>query len=267
MSASTPRLAAFFDLDKTIIASSSALAFSRSFYAGGLINRRSVVRSAFAQRAYFLGGAGHSQTERVRAFLSDLSAGWSVDAVRQIVADAVDPTVTPLVFAEALDLLREHQAAGHDVIIVSASAAAVVEPIGQLLGADDVIATQLEIVDGHYTGVITSYVYADAKAAAISALAAERGYDLSRCYAYSDSDTDLPMLELVGNPSVVNPDKELRRIAAEHGWPILQFARPVALRPRVEPRTVALGLVGVAAVAALAWAIIQRKSRESSTPA
>jgi HAD superfamily hydrolase (TIGR01490 family) len=227
------RPAAFFDLDKTIIAKSSTLAFSRSFYAGGLISRGSVLRSAYAQFVYLVGGADHDQMEKMRDFLSELCAGWDVQTVRDIVADTLHNIVDPLVFDEAVSLIEEHQLAGRDVVIVSASGSEVVEPIGDMLGADGVIATRLEIEDGRYTGRISFYAYAENKATAIEELARDKGYDLSRSYAYSDSVTDVHMLEIVGNPHAVNPDRELRKVAASRGWPVLVFTRPIELRRRV----------------------------------
>lgn len=227
------RPAAFFDLDKTIIAKSSALAFSKSFYAGGLINRRSVLRSAYAQFVFAVGGADHDQMEKMRAYLSEMVTGWNVDTVREIVSDTLHNIVDPMVYDEAVSLIEDHQLAGRDVIIVSASGAEMVEPIGELLGVDAVIATRLAIEDGRYTGKIDYYAYGENKASAIEELAELRGYDLSRSFAYSDSITDVHMLEVVGHPHAVNPDKELRRIAKERGWPVLLFDRPVALRARV----------------------------------
>jgi HAD superfamily hydrolase (TIGR01490 family) len=227
------RPAAFFDLDKTIIAKSSALAFSRSFYAGGLINRRSVLRSAYAQFVFAVGGADHDQMEKMRAYLSQMVTGWNVDTVRDIVADTLHNIVDPMVYDEAVTLIEDHQLAGRDVIIVSASGAEMVEPIGELLGVDAVIATRLAIEDGRYTGDIEYYAYGENKARAIEELAELRGYDLSRSFAYSDSITDVHMLEVVGHPHAVNPDKELRRTAKDRGWPVLSFDRPVELRARV----------------------------------
>ena len=163
----TGRPAAFFDLDKTIIAKSSTLAFSKPFQAGGLISRRAVLRSAYAQFVYHVGGADHDQMEKMRQFLSALSAGWDVQTVRDIVAETLHNVVDPLVFEEAVSLIEEHHLAGRDVIIVSASGAEVVEPIGEMLGADGVVATQMEIVDGRYTGEIDYYAYGANKAAAL----------------------------------------------------------------------------------------------------
>ena len=173
------RTAAFFDLDKTIIAKSSTLAFSRPFQAGGLITRRAVLRSAYAQFVYLVGGADHDQMEKMRAFMSQLCAGWDVATVKEIVADTLHNIVDPLVYDEAVSLIEEHHLAGRDVVIVSTSGAEVVEPIGEMLGADRVIATRMEIVDGKYTGEIEYYAYAEDKAAAIRELAEHDGYDLA----------------------------------------------------------------------------------------
>jgi HAD superfamily hydrolase (TIGR01490 family) len=252
-SRATGRPAAFFDLDKTIIAKSSTLAFSKPFQAGGLISRRAVLRSAYAQFVYLVGGADHDQMEKMRAFLSGLSAGWDVQTVRDIVADTLHNVVDPLVYEEAVSLIEEHHLAGRDVIIVSASGAEVVEPIGEMLGADGVVATRMHIRDGRYTGDIEYYAYGENKAAALRRLAEENHYDLSRSYAYSDSITDVHMLEAVGHPFAVNPDKELRRQATARGWPVLVFTRPVALRsrmrlPRGKPTLAALALGTAAAV-------------------
>jgi HAD superfamily hydrolase (TIGR01490 family) len=250
--AAAGRPAAFFDLDKTIIAKSSALAFSRPFYAGGLLNRRSVLRNAYTQLVFALGGADHDQMERMREFLSGMVVGWHVDTVSEIVAETLHNTVEPLVYDEAVSLIEQHQQAGRDVIIVSASGSEMVEPIGELLGVDAVVASHLATRDGRYTGGIDFYAYAENKATAMVQLAAERGYDLSQSYAYSDSITDVHMLEAVGHPHAVNPDRELRRVAQQNAWPVLTFDRPVRLRPRVRlptsRRTLAVLATGTAVV-------------------
>lgn len=260
--------AAFFDLDKTVIAKSSTLAFSKPFQAGGLISRRAVLRSAYAQFVYLVGGADHDQMEKMRQFMSQLCAGWDVATVREIVADTLHNIVDPLVYDEAVSLIEEHKLAGRDVVIVSASGAEVVEPIAEMLGADHVVATRMEIEDGKYTGGIEYYAYAEEKARAISELAELLGYDLEDCWAYSDSVTDVPMLEEVGHAHAVNPDKELRRIATERGWPVLVFTKPVALRSRLplppaKPTLAALAVGGVVAVGGVIWANARRRRLEA----
>jgi HAD superfamily hydrolase (TIGR01490 family) len=255
------RSAAFFDLDKTIIATSSSFAFSKPFQAGGLITRGAMLRSAYAQFVYLVGGADHDQMEKIRAFMSQLVEGWDVETVKEIVAETLHHVVDPIVYDEAVSLMEEHRVAGRDVVVVSASGTEVVEPIGEMLGADHVIASRLEIVDGKYTGEIDYYAYAEEKAQAMEVMAAERGYDLEQCFAYSDSITDAPMLELVGHPHAVNPDKDLRKLAASKGWPILQFSRPVTLRSRipVKPTLAALTVGTALTVGGAIWLTRRRR--------
>jgi len=254
------RAAAFFDLDKTVIAKSSALAFGRPFFQGGLINRRAVLRGTYAQLVYMFSGADEDQVERMRAHITAMCTGWDVAQVREIVEEALHEIVDPLIYDEAAELIEAHRAEGRDVVIVSTSGEEVVTPIGAMLGADHVVATRMVVAEGRYTGEIEYYNYGEAKATAVRDLAAQRGYDLPECHGYSDSSTDLPMLEAVGHPTAVNPDKVLRRVALERGWPVLSFTSPVSLRSRVggfprPPRPLLAGAaVGVgAAMAGLAW--------------
>jgi len=228
------RAAAFFDLDKTVIAKSSTLAFSRPFYKGGLVNRRAVLKSSYAQFVYLLQGADAEQMDRMRDYLGQLCAGWPVQQVQDIVAETLHELIDPLVYAEAVELFDEHRTNGRDVVIVSSSGEEVVGPIGDMLGVDRVVATRMVVEDGRYTGDIDFYAYGEGKAVAMRALAEDQGYDLAQSYAYSDSATDLPMLAAVGHPFAVNPDKALRREALERGWPVLTFRRPVHA-PRRRP--------------------------------
>ena len=259
----TRRGAAFFDLDKTILAKSSSLMFAKPFYKGGLIGRADVLRSAYAQFVYLVSGADHDQMEQMRAYMSALCEGWDVEQVKSIVGETLDEIVEPVVYEEAVALIDEHHAAGRDVIIISSSGTEVVEPIGARLGVDRAIGTQIGVDDeGRYTGEILFYAYGEGKADAMRDLAAEHGYDLASSYAYTDSHTDLPMLELVGFPCAVNPDTELRKVAVERDWPIMDFAKPVAMRSRVntpESRRAA-GAATLGAVAlGLAWYAARRR--------
>jgi HAD superfamily hydrolase (TIGR01490 family) len=256
--------AAFFDLDKTILAKSSSFVFARPFYKEGLIGRSTVVRSAYAQFMYLVSGADHDQMEAMREYMSKLVTGWPADKVQQIVGETLDEIVDPLVYEEAVALIEEHKAAGRDVIIISSSGTDVVEPIGQRLGVDLAIGTQVAIEDGVYTGEIVFYAYGEGKAEAMRTLAAERGYDLEASYAYSDSQTDLPMLEAVGHPFAVNPDADLRRVAVEREWPILDFAKPVAMREQTTRRQAVAAGAGVALAGValgLTWYARRRSTR------
>lgn len=259
------RAAAFFDLDKTVIAKSSTLAFGRPFFQGGLINRRAVLKGAYAQFVFSLAGADADQMERMRSQITAMTTGWDVAVVHEIVRETLHGIVDPLVYAEAADLIEAHQAAGREIVIVSSSGAEMVEPIGEMLGVDRVVATRMVTVDGKYTGEIDFYAYGENKAAAMREVAAEKGWDLADCWAYSDSVTDLPMLAAVGHPTAVNPDKGLRKAAVERGWPVLEFTRPVTLRSRfagARTPVVTSAAVGVgAAMAGLAWYARRRTLR------
>jgi HAD superfamily hydrolase (TIGR01490 family) len=251
------RSAAFFDLDKTVIAKSSTLAFGRPFFHGGLINRRAVLKTAYAQFVFSLAGADAQQMDRLRAQLTAMVTGWDAATVHEIVRETLHEIVDPLIYAEAADLIEEHRAAGREIVIVSSSGAEMVAPIGEMLGVDRVVATRMVTLDGRYTGGIEFYAYGENKAEAMRELAAEGDYDLADCYAYSDSVTDLPMLSAVGHPTAVNPDRGLRKAALERGWPVLQFTRPVSMRARFSSPgapVVTGAAVGVgAAVVGLAW--------------
>lgn len=252
------RGAVFFDLDKTVIATSSALAFGRPFYRDGLITRRDAVKGAFAQLIFKIGGADDQQMIRTRDYLAELCKGWKVEQVRQIVSETLHELIDPYIYAEAVELIEQHQVAGRDVILVSASGEEMVRPIGLLLGITDIVATRMAVVDGRYSGEIDFYAGGANKVTAIRDLAATRGYDLADSYAYSDSISDAGLLESVGYPTAVNPDRALRRVAAERGWPVLEFRHPIPLRRRLRDRPavpVAAAVLGAGAAFAvgLAW--------------
>jgi HAD superfamily hydrolase (TIGR01490 family) len=258
------RTAAFFDLDKTVIAKSSTLAFSKPFFDQGLINRRAVLKSTYAQFLFLMSGADHDQMERMRSYVTNMCAGWDVEQVKSIVGETLHDIVDPLVFAEAADLIADHKLCGRDVVVVSASGEEIVAPIARALGATHAMATRMVVADGRYTGEIAFYCYGDGKVEAIRQLAAREGYALEHCYAYSDSMTDVPMLETVGHPTVVNPDRTLRKEAVARGWPVLTFSKPVSLRDRIPaPSGAAVATtaaVGVSALAAgaLTYSLLRR---------
>jgi HAD superfamily hydrolase (TIGR01490 family) len=224
-------IAAFFDLDKTIISRSSTLAFGPSFYRHGLITRSQAFRSAFGQLIFRLNGADHQRMERLRGEVGAICRGWPADRVSEIVARHLDQIILPHVYAEAHRLIASHRDSGQDIIVVSSSGQEMVGPIGAWLGASEVIATRMAVADGCYTGEMEFWAYGEAKAQKVRELALQRGYRLPDCFAYSDSVTDLPLLEAVGHPHAVNPDRALRRIARERCWPVLVFGSRLAAQP------------------------------------
>jgi HAD superfamily hydrolase (TIGR01490 family) len=262
------RSAAFFDLDKTVIAKSSALAFGRPFYRDGLISRRDVIKGAYAQLMFRIGGGSDEQTmSRTRDYVAQLCTGWRVDQVQQIVKETLAELIQPYVYAEAAALIEEHRAAGRDVVLVSASGDEMVRPIGELLGITDIIATRMVVKDGRYTGAVDFYAAGPNKVAAVRALAEERGYDLARSYAYSDSVTDAQLLATVGRPTAVNPDRALRRIAIERGWPMVEFRHPIPLsrrlrdRPAVPAAAAAIGIGVALAIGLVLYGRARRRVR------
>lgn len=254
--------AAFFDLDKTIIAKSSTLAFTRPMFKAGLLSGSTLAKAGIAQAYYQAFGADHEQMARAKEELSALTAGWDAEEVRAVVEETVDEVVSPMVYAEALAIIQEHKGSGRKVVVISASPEEIVIPLCRYLGIEDVIATRSEVdEDGKYTGNIERYTYGSGKADAILAMAVEEDIDLAASYAYSDSATDLPMLEVVGNPVVVNPDSELLAIAEERGWEVRHFESTVTLRDRLPSKEVTGAAVatGIAAVLAY-WALKGRKN-------
>jgi HAD superfamily hydrolase (TIGR01490 family) len=215
--------AAFFDLDRTLLRRSSALALAGPFRRHGLISRRQLAKAAAWQLLFVLRGASHEAVRRGAEDALIVLRGFTPAELRALVADAMEPILRPLVYAEPLQLVEEHRTRGERVYIVSATLQEIVDAIARDLGFDGALGTQCEIVDGAYTGRAVRALHAENKAACVRDLAAAQDFDLSRCTAYSDSHTDLPFLETVGHPVAVNPDRALRRIAAARGWPVLEF--------------------------------------------
>lgn len=251
---------AFFDLDKTVIARASMAAFGRHFYRGGLISRSTMARALASQFVYLHLGASEEKLEKIRESVLVLTRGWSQTEVSRIVRETLDQVVEPIIYAEALELIEQHRAEGRRIYLVSASPEEIVRPLAEYLGADGAIASTAVLdADGRYTGEMAFYAYGPFKAEAIEELARREGIDLAASFAYSDSYTDAPMLEVVGHPVAVNPDRVLARLARERGWEIAQFTRPVRLRDRVPvpslPTAAAVAGVAVAAsgAAVLAW--------------
>ncbi|MCU1377670.1 MAG: HAD-superfamily subfamily hydrolase [Acidimicrobiales bacterium] len=250
--------AAFFDLDKTVIAKASTVAFGRPLYREGLLSRWLLLRALYAQLVYLYLGADDARLARMRNAALALTKGWNQETVRRVVRETLEEVIDPIVFEEALELIRQHHDEGRLVLIVSAAPEEIVRPLADYLGADGAIATRARIdAEGRYSGELERYCYGPAKRDAIIAVAAERGIDLAASYAYSDSVTDVPMLEAVGHPVAVNPDRPLLRVARAKEWEVRRFVKPVRLRDRVPmPNAAAAAGGGVTLAAVVAAAVV-----------
>ena len=253
--------AAFFDLDRTLLRRSSALALAGPFRSHGLITRTQLVKAAGWQLLFVARGASH---EAVRSAAEEglvVLRGFTPEELRALVADALEPVLRPLVYAEPLRLAEQHRDRGDRVYIVSATLQEIVEAIADDLGFDGALGTVCEVEDGRYTGRAARALHAENKAESVRELADAQGLDLAACTAYSDSHTDLLFLEAVGHPVAVNPDRRLRAIASEREWPVLEFsdrAYPHARR-RISP--VLVGLPVLAGAAAVALSAARRRGR------
>jgi len=266
--------AAFFDLDKTVIAKASMVAFGRPLYRAGMISRWLIVRALWSQLLFEHRGADEERMRKFRESALRVTRGWDQAHVSAIVRDTLTEVIDPIVYDEALDLIRQHQHEGRRVYLVSASPQEIVAPLALYLGVDEAIASRAQLDElGRYTGEVEFYSYGPFKAEAMRDAAREHGIDLAASYAYSDSATDLPMLETVGHPVAVNPDRDLARIAAERGWEVRQFRNGVPLRERVAmppPRQTAIGaaaVVTVTGVVAGGWWLWRNRARPRPGPA
>jgi HAD superfamily hydrolase (TIGR01490 family) len=217
------RGAAFFDLDKTLIEGSSALHFARAAYRTGMLSRRQLARDAWANVRFRLRGSTDAATEELKQRILDAIAGQrTVDLAR--LGPHVLAGVLPVVYQEVLDEAYAHQDAGRPAYIVTAASQELADVLAQVLVLDGGIGMRAEVRDGVYTGRADGpFTYREGKAEAIRQLAAREGIDLDESYAYSDSESDLPMLRVVGHPVAVNPDPALQRIARDEGWRIMRF--------------------------------------------
>ena len=256
------RAAAFFDLDKTVIAKASMLAFGRTLYREGLISRALLLRALYGQIVYMHLGASHEKLERMRESVLALTKGWEQPRVQRIVEETLEAVIEPIVYKEALDLIHAHRDAGQEVWLVSTSPEEIVAPLGRYLGVTGIIGTRAKLdKERRYTGEVEFYAYGPFKAEAMRGIAAERGLDLDESWAYSDSGTDIPMLEAVGHPVAVNPDRDLVRAAAANGWEIRRFEKTVTLRRGVPlaPAGAAAAVLAAAIAAVLWWKVRTRR--------
>jgi HAD superfamily hydrolase (TIGR01490 family) len=217
------RPAAFFDLDRTLLSRSSALALAGPFRERGLISRRQLAKAALWQLVFVARGASADTVRKAAEDGLMLLRGLPVAELRDIVAGAMAPVLRPLVYAEPLELASAHRERGEPTYIVSAALQEVVDALAREIGFDGALGTVCAVEGGVYTGRPVRSLHGAAKADAVRELAATEGLDLAASTAYSDSHTDLPFLEAVGSPVAVNPDRALRRIARDRGWPVVRF--------------------------------------------
>lgn len=193
-----------------------------------MITRAQVAKAAFWQLLFVLRGTSR---ERVRAASEEglmLLRGFTPGQMQELVAESLEPVLKPLVYDEPLALVARHRERGEPSYIVSAALQEVVDVIAYDLGFAGALGTVCEVEDGVYTGRGIRSLHGEHKATAVRELAAREELDLASSTAYSDSHTDVPFLEAVGHPVAVNPDRELRRLAEERGWPVLRFTRRAA---------------------------------------
>jgi HAD superfamily hydrolase (TIGR01490 family) len=217
--------AAFFDLDRTLLSHSSSLALAGSFHHRGLIGRRQLLKAQVAQRLFVRFGAGHGRSGQTADAAMSILDGVPVGTLQEIVADAWEPVLRPLVYREALDQVADHSSRGEPVFVVSGALQEVVDVLAHELRLAGALGSRAEVRDGVYTGRLERRLLGQGKAVALTELAVARGFDLQGSTAYSDSHSDLPFLEAVGTPVAVNPDRELRRVAGERGWAVRIYSR------------------------------------------
>jgi HAD superfamily hydrolase (TIGR01490 family) len=220
------RGAAFFDLDKTLMAGSSGMQFARVAAQHGIVTRRQLASWGVEHLRYRLRGTTDERTGEVLRAARELIRGVPAKTVERM-GPEVMAAVLPRVFPQMLDEVHAHQDAGRPTFIVSAAGNDVVESLAQVLGMEGGIGTRYEVdAEGNYTGRFEGpFVYGPGKVEAMQAFADRHEIDLEASYAYSDSLSDLPMLRAVGHPVAVNPDPPLAELAKQEGWQTLRFER------------------------------------------
>ena len=217
--------AAFFDLDRTLIAGSSAFQFGRAAYKAGLVTRRQLATDAWENVRFRLRGSTDAATDSLRERIGEMLTGVRVRDLQRLAPDVL-AGVLPRVYPRMLAIAYEHQDAGRPIFICTAASQEMAELMAIVLTFDGAVGSVAEVVDGHYTGRPGGpFTYREGKAQAIRELAEREDIDLAASWAYTDSESDLPMLRLVGNPVAVNPDAELGRVARAEGWEVLRFER------------------------------------------
>ncbi len=217
-------VAAFFDVDNTIIRGASSFHIARSMRKHGFFTHRDILRFGFEQAKYQLFGETDEQMEVLKRDAAKIIRGWSVAEMAAIGEGVWDEVLATRVYPGTKALIDDHVAKGHEVWLVTATPSEVGQIIASKMGATGALGTEAEHKDGYYTGVLLGgFLHGPRKVLAITDLAAARGIDLSASYAYGDSSNDVPMLKAVGHPCAVNPDSKMKRAARAHGWPVKEF--------------------------------------------
>ncbi|MGI8848413.1 MAG: HAD family hydrolase [Candidatus Dormibacteria bacterium] len=240
-STGAPRHAAFFDVDRTLLRGSSMLALARPLRRAGLISTRVTLRALARQLLFGARGMSDPALQSAVASLSEVIRGVDAAAVRRVADRAMGALVLPRVYDEAFQLMEWHRQRGDLIFLVSASPHELIDALQRILDADGVVASDVEVKHGKYTGRILRLNHGDAKGAAVEEFAHAYNLDLTESYAYGDSLGDQAMLERVGHPVAVNPDSRLSALAEERGWPQRHFRhrhpRPLARDGRRRPST------------------------------
>lgn len=225
MVTATPRGAAFFDLDRTLLAGASGEVFSQAMRAAGLLTR-SVPGESLLYKVF--NTVGETLPSMALARQAAVLAKGRPRATVQAAADAAADTLVAMVQPMAAPLFAEHRAAGRPVVLATTTPYDLVKPLADRLGLDDVVATRYGVnADGTYDGTIAGpFVWSAGKLAAVREWAERHGVDLRESYAYSDSVYDTPLLAAVGRPFVVNPDPRMVLVAAARRWPVLDLSGP-----------------------------------------
>jgi HAD superfamily hydrolase (TIGR01490 family) len=217
------RVAAFFDLDKTLMAGSSGIFFARAAYETGMISRSRLARDVYENLRFRLRGSTDDRADEVRKRVGEMIAGVRVRDLQRL-SPRVLAGVLPRLYPQMLARAYEHQDEGRLVYILTAASQEMADLLAHVLAFDGGLGSRSEIVDGRYTGQPAGpFNYRQGKVLSMREVAEREHIDLAASYAYSDSESDLPMLRAVGHPVVVNPDQDLARIAADEGWEVLRL--------------------------------------------
>jgi HAD superfamily hydrolase (TIGR01490 family) len=237
------KAAAFFDLDKTLMEGSSALHFARAAYRNGMLSRRQLVRDGLANLRFRLRGSTDRETDELRRRILESIAGQRVRDLARLGPEIV-AGILPRIYPEVLREAWDHQDAGRPAYIVTAASQELADVLARVLVLEGGLGTRSEVRGGVYTGRAAGpFTYREGKAQAIRELAEAEGIDLDSSYAYSDSESDLPMMRAVGHPVAVNPDAALARIAGDEGWQVIHFDK-LSRRLKLAAAAAALALLG-----------------------